>query len=93
MSEEIASTNALIEEIARLQTDLAIMRDQLRDAKAAEEAERAARVRWERALAWYADPHNYDAFDAPGVLDPQQGTWHMDGGDRARAALERKGSE
>jgi hypothetical protein len=39
------------------------------------------------ALAWYADVGNYDERFAPGVLDPQQGTWHVDCGSRARAAL------
>jgi hypothetical protein len=40
------------------------------------------------ALSWYGDHSNYDAFDSPGTLDPQEGTWHVDGGERARAALE-----
>lgn len=44
-------------------------------------------ARLRAALAWYADVGNYDERFAPGVLDPQQGTWHVDCGSRARAAL------
>jgi hypothetical protein len=40
------------------------------------------------ALAWYADIGNYNETEAPGTLDPQAGSWHVDGGRRARAALE-----
>jgi len=47
--------------------------------------EENARLR--AALSWYADGSNYDGFDSPGVLDPQEGTWHTDRGERARAAL------
>jgi len=38
------------------------------------------------ALAWYADVGNYDEVFAPGVVEAN-GTWHVDGGNRARAAL------
>jgi len=44
-------------------------------------------ARLRAALGWYADHSNYDGFEAPGVLDQQQGTWHPDGGERARQAL------
>lgn len=47
-------------------------------------------ARLQTALAWYADVSNYDDAFAPGTLDPQDGTWHIDCGSRARAAL--KGS-
>jgi len=56
------------------------------EALALAEAE-IARLR--AALAWYADHSNYDGFEAPGVLDSQQGTWHPDGGERARAAIDK----
>jgi hypothetical protein len=44
MSEEIASADSLLTEIARLQTDLASVRDELAQAQRAVEAERAARM-------------------------------------------------
>lgn len=86
-NEDPTEVGTLQSEIARLRTDRAGAAEALRAAQAAETAERAARVRWESTLAWYADVGNYDAWFAPGVLDPQAGTWHVDGGERARAAL------
>lgn len=51
---------------------------------------RAMVARLQTALAWYADVSNYDDQFAPGVVDPQDGTWHIDCGARARAALKEK---
>jgi hypothetical protein len=48
---------------------------------------RAEIAQLRRALEWYANVDNYDAFDTLGLLQEQSGRWTNDRGMRARKAL------